>query len=377
MTGALIDSSPEARPQAVRAGGVDAAPATGSVIARAPESGSVEDAVERPATPDAAAGLPTTAERRPSMSDVARAYRLFLGRNPESAAAIGHQIATSASLWNMIERFHGSEEARRLRLSEAAAGIAESTGQCGSLSIACTPDEFDRMLASTVEAWDEHGLGARWRWLVRHQQRFDDRSRNWTIARSFESGRQETAQFRALLEAAGHALPETPAVIVLGEESARMADAITTAAYLGVEPRSADLSPRREALAERGLTHASLDSIAGFRARVFAADLFYTVMTLQHAPPPVAYALLEHGLNQVRPGGLAVVQLACHVHDYRFDPAAYLAGEGREPRGELHALPQHLVLGLFEKLGFAPILITPDERLKELGISFTFVAHRA
>jgi cyclopropane fatty-acyl-phospholipid synthase-like methyltransferase len=68
-------------------------------------------------------------------------------------------------------------------------------------------------------------------------------------------------------------------------------------------------------------------------------DAVFSVIVLQHNPPPVMARLLVHLLGTLNPGGVAFLQIATYCVGYRFDVEAYLAapaGDGME----VHYLPQ-------------------------------------
>lgn len=311
----------------------------------------------------------------PTLSDVVRSYRLFLGRDVETTAVAAHHVATSDSVWELIERIWASPEAVRRRIGEAACALA-ATDEADAASLSATPDQLARIFTEVEADWARRGFGSRHRWLLRDRPRYDARSIQWNLARALETGRHEAAALGGLFSRTGLRLDPAASVAVLGEEAFRLAGALTAGPYLGIAPGPEETEAARAALAERGLPDAQLTTVTQFRSRAAGYDLFYSVMALQYAPPPMSSALLGRALEQVRPGGFAYFQLACQLHDYRFDAAAYLAGDGRDPHGEIHALPQHQVLALLDRHGFAPIEVKLDGALGPIGVSYAFFARK-
>jgi hypothetical protein len=310
--------------------------------------------------------------RKPSLSDVARAYRNFLDRNVESVGVAGHHLATVDTLWDLIERVWASPEAVQRRIGEAAAAIG-AMDDWRDISLDASEDQLSAIIAGVEADWARRGFGSHHNWLLRHEPRYDERSAKWNVARAFETGGQEAGALRRRMAQAGATLGQG-AVAVFGENAFRLAGAIKAGAYLGIDPRPCRVGAK--ALAERELQHAQLIPISAFRDDAHEYDLFYSVMALQYAPPPMSSALLGRALDQVRPGGLAYFQLACHVHGYSFAAGAYLAGQGRDSHGEIHVLPQPHVLDLLERRGFAVLEVRPDGRLDSLGVSYSFFARK-
>jgi hypothetical protein len=231
-------------------------------------------------------------------------------------------------------------------------------------------------IIAEVEAdWARRGFGSHHNWLLRHEPRYDERSAKWNVARAFETGGQEADALRRQMARAGVALGEG-SVAVFGDNAFRLAGALNAGPYLGIDPRPRGASAGANALAERDLQHAQVIPVSAFRDGAHEYDLFYSVMALQYAPPPMSMALLDRALDQVRPGGLACFQLACHLYGYSFSADAYLAGQGRDSNGEIHVLPQPCVLDLLARRGFAVIEVRPDGRLDSLGVSYSFLARR-
>jgi len=313
-------------------------------------------------------------ERRATLSDVIRGYRLFLGRDVESVSVAAHHLALGGDLWDLVERLWGSPEARRHRLGEA---LAESSlAQAPAADVSATPEELQALLAVFEADVERRGRGARHQWLERDRPRYDQRSARWNSAAALAEGAQEGRALRRLCAELGAPLDPAAAVAALVEDCFSLAEAFAEGSYLGVALTEAEAKAARAILRDRELVRGDAVSLAEFRRGGGRYDLFYSTMTLQYAPPPVALSLLESALQQVRPGGLACFQLACAVHDYAFAASPYLRGEGRDLVGELHAVPRHEVLALLDRSGFAPLDVRPDGRLGGLGVSYSFMARR-
>jgi len=71
-------------------------------------------------------------------------------------------------------------------------------------------------------------------------------------------------------------------------------------------------------------------------------DLIYSVIVLQHNPPPVIRYLLCALFGRLNPGGVAVIQLPTYLpKGYRFVANEYLVNGGTGM--EMHALPQRVI----------------------------------
>lgn len=93
-------------------------------------------------------------------------------------------------------------------------------------------------------------------------------------------------------------------------------------------------------------------------------DLFFSEIVLQHNPPPIMAAMLEHLFAKIRPGGYCLFQVPTYQQGYRFEAAAYIS-QPREPERleqnmEMHILPQRVVFRLMRDAGIDPIEVVED-----------------
>jgi len=101
-------------------------------------------------------------------------------------------------------------------------------------------------------------------------------------------------------------------------------------------------------------------------------DFLFSLIVLQHDPPPVQKFILDLLLEKIAKGGGFLVQTQTFDPDYQFDLKAYLASDAAETM-EMHSLPMHEVMGLAAKHGFTMREVLPDNITGRFG-SHTFFA---
>ena len=87
-----------------------------------------------------------------------------------------------------------------------------------------------------------------------------------------------------------------------------------------------------------------------FRVALEPCDFFYSVIVLQHNPPPVIMELIRIALTALKPGGVAMFQVPTHINDYRFDLKEWLATDHALDM-QMHCVPQEAVLNLITATG--------------------------
>ncbi|MCS7060864.1 MAG: class I SAM-dependent methyltransferase [Anaerolineae bacterium] len=71
-------------------------------------------------------------------------------------------------------------------------------------------------------------------------------------------------------------------------------------------------------------------------------DMAYSIIVLQHNPPPIIRLILESMLDALKPGGTALFQLLTYQEGYSFRVEEYLSSP-RPAQIEMHVLPQQRV----------------------------------
>jgi SAM-dependent methyltransferase len=89
-------------------------------------------------------------------------------------------------------------------------------------------------------------------------------------------------------------------------------------------------------------------------------DLFFSIIVLQHNPPPVIYRYLAKILGKLNQGGIAYFQIPTYRLGYQFKIASYLASDTVLGMPEMHVLPQPLLHALFAETGCRAVEIRED-----------------
>ncbi len=129
---------------------------------------------------------------------------------------------------------------------------------------------------------------------------------------------------------------------------------------------AADISPAhldlaRQTASRYGRTNIDFLHVNSPRAlaKVPEFDVFFSIIVLQHNPPPLISYLLRHVLRRLRQNGIAYFQLPTFAPGYSFSLDEYLA---QEPHGgmEMHVLLQPQLLRVIEDEGGELIEIRAD-----------------
>lgn len=293
------------------------------------------------------------------------AYRLILGREPEDDAVVRDHVRQSASLAALRERFlECSEFTQRFRRTEREHGRNVSVFPPCSIETRVAPHVAARLFAHVAQAWEQLGEVEPY-WSVMSEARYRMDRIEASRKAFLDSGREHLDRLLATLRRNGVTPDPGWQVLELGcgvgrntrwlaPEFRKIVAVDVSAAHLRLAQRlDADLPEADRIEWLRLRTPAELDALPEF-------DLFFSMIVLQHNPPPVIAALLEAAAGRLRPGGYAFFQVPTYQRGYSFDVASYLALREGRPGIEMHAFPQAEVFRIFREHGCVPLEVFED-----------------
>lgn len=236
-----------------------------------------------------------------------------------------------------------------------------------------------RLIARVQASWSD--LGKRdphWSVLTNERYRADRISE--TLDEFYTTGEHTLAFVRAALARCGGALGEIGHVTDLGCGVGRVTTAFARAGctVTAVDISANHLAVTRDHLARTGLADRvetvqltaleTLDTLP-------ETDLFFSVIVLQHNPPPIMAEMLRRTLARVRPGGHAYFQVPTYKDGYRYRVADDL--RRTKPAMEMHVLPAPAVFQVLEGAGFRPLEVRRDSLVGDLAFeSHAFLARK-
>lgn len=315
--------------------------------------------------------------REASRDDVVECYRTFLNREPESAARIDEHLADRPSLWELIRRFAASQEAVRLRVSQACALIER--GQDGrGVEVDVEGPVADELTRHIETVWSKYGREEAYFSVLTNPRYLSENLDADEVCSFYSTGREDVSFFEDVCRRNFVEPEKSWTVLELGCGVGRVGEhfAREFAFYMGVDISSEHLKKAQGHFGALGFGNTKLIELKDYFASNEAFDIFYSIIVLQHNPPPIIYSLLDASFAKLNAGGYAFFQTPCFLYDYSFKASAYLAGEGKKDEMEMHFLPQRQIFELFSKHGMTPIEVFPDSRIGPTGFSYSFFARK-
>jgi SAM-dependent methyltransferase len=284
--------------------------------------------------------------------DVRAAYRLILGRDPENEEVLEDHALKARSLEDLVKAFLCSPEFRDIRCAQSAPKPLDWPPI--EVEVDADNTQLSSMMTHIQANWHQLGLSDP-HWSVITHDSFRSSNISDTVIQFYEGGKHDVERLQRIAERSGIGLTRFTRCFELGCGVGRV-----TIWLAGLFERvvAADISPAHLVLArhaldrvERGnvdLVH--LDSLSAFES-LPEFDLFFSVIVLQHNPPPLIAALLKAALNKLRPGGVAFFQVPTYRLNYRFQVDEYLRSASPTGGMEMHVIPQYVLFDILDRSG--------------------------
>lgn len=299
-------------------------------------------------------------------SDVSReavewAYRLLLGREPETEAVVELQMEGNRDLGQLRNSFLASPEfndrlppAARIQLRGGEPpNVIESDG---------SPELLARLFEHIHRSWHQLGEEQPF-WSVLTAPEYRDQPEEVAIDRFFASGKAEIERFQKTLTRTNLSLDGWRTCLEYGCGLGRVTRHLAPhfERITGVDISAAHLAKAR-ALAEakgiEGIDWLHLRSIDQLN-ELPQVDVIYSLIVLQHNPPPVIERIIKTFARILRPGGIAYFQVPTYRVGYEFRLADYLNGK-LKPGMEMHVYPQSRIFRIFAEAGAMPVSVVED-----------------
>ncbi len=305
------------------------------------------------------------------------AYRLFLDREPESDATVAQLASDLPTSADIRRRFMASAEYRQ-RIGGGARPSLNGHESPMRIEDVDDPVAIGRLLAHIAKTWTQFG-DTEPHFSVITDEKFKAGRIASTIEAFNASGKDSVDRLNAALARAGIGQHNDATCLELGCGVGRVTAwlARRCARVIGTDVSASHLALARQHLDAEGATNVefhrlatveTLDSLPSF-------DMFFSVIVLQHNPPPVIKAILERVFARLAPGGIAYFQVPTYRAGYSFGLEAYLRDDVGKGEMEMHVLPQRVIMrsALQHGLELLEVIEDPYTGMRSGEVSNTFL----
>ena len=312
---------------------------------------------------------------------VAAAYRGILGREPDANGLHQYAAALRAGkdvTW-LLDAFLRSDEFRaKARTIDQAYPIDGAPPLEIELELA---DKDKRTLWRHVsEVWTRlGGEDPYWSVLSAERWRRDAMTKADAIADFYATGEHAVSRVDQWLARNGLALSAEGVCAEFGCGVGRVTEWLARRFRLvrAFDISETHLAAARERLSALGMSNVEWVLVRGQEdlRHLEETDFFYSIIVLQHNPPPLIADVLDGALAGLQTNGLAFFQVPTYAKGYRFGVDAYLEGLAERTGIEMHVLPQQAIFDAAARNGCQALEVQPDWLVgfRDTWISNTFL----
>ncbi|MCA3417034.1 MAG: class I SAM-dependent methyltransferase [Roseomonas sp.] len=284
---------------------------------------------------------------RVSRGDVEAAYRLILGRQPESEDAIRLHEA-HPDLESLRRAFLGSEEFQTSVMNLSIADVVplkSVTVPPLAIEVSASSETLALMLNKTAAYWNRIGTEAP-HWSVLTAERFFPENIVANREAFFETSKLDEELIVASLARAGFQPSDFRSCLEFGCGVGRLTFRLASLfqSVSGVDISLPHLQLAKEYCSRLGLRNVNFTQVSVENlVPATGFDFWFSRIVLQHNPPPVIMEILRRVFRLLPIGGVAMFQVPVYCTGYQFSTKRYL----ESPVGELmemHCMPQKAIL---------------------------------
>jgi trans-aconitate methyltransferase len=276
------------------------------------------------------------------------AYRLLLGREPESEQVLNEALN------------YGSVSAMRRAFLVSAEFRAQPELQPHP---AVVPLDAAALFAHVGDTWTNLGA-TRPHWSVLSDDRFAPDKIGRYRHEFFQSGARDRDLLLATLNRLGRVPASYPTLFEFGCGVGRVTSFLARSfpRLMACDVSTTHVAIAHEVLKQEKVRNAKL-CLAGVQdfGMTEEFDIWFSRLVLQHNPPPLTAMVLRRALNLLNPGGLAHFQLPTYARGYRFKTKEYL--EKPSVGIEMHVLPMPAVFEIVAETACEPLEVWQDNSL--------------
>ncbi|MBV6633177.1 MAG: methyltransferase domain-containing protein [Alphaproteobacteria bacterium] len=295
-------------------------------------------------------------------------YRALLKREPENDDVVAARVAGTSSVSDLLESFRRSPELLHRAYIEYLRRHSPALKPKPRFDLDIAPDQFNRLFERVVTQWSDLGQAEPY-WSVLTDEKYKSDAIDEEVRQRFyDTGKDLERELRQL-HARNDVAFQGGVCLELGAGVGRLT---TTLAKMFDRVIAVDISPGNLEICRKHLEKNNIDNV-DFKiisnpeqiGELENFDYFYSLMVLQHNPPPIQEYILDIIFRNLNEGGFVNFQLPTSTPEYQFDIEAYLSSSRQVM--DMHDLPMSRVFRLFQRHEILPIDVIMDSHTGTFG----------
>lgn len=316
---------------------------------------------------------------------VIAAYQLILGREPEDREVVRSAAMGCRNVEELRHRFFASTEFTAHVLPGIAGPLQNRFPLDGERSqqveVTCDRKRLSQLLNHVEETWKKLGEQKPY-WSVLTMPDFENEQFEANRRKFYETGRADVERFQVWASRNDLSVNPAGSCLEYGCGVGRVTRWLSTmfAEVIACDVSAPHLDLARQDLRKQGafanVRFLEIDSLTALN-NLPLVDMVFSIIVLQHNPPPVIALILTKLLACLRPCGIGYFQVPTRARGYRFRVDGYLKDRKGKLEMEMHAIPQKDVFAIIRQAGCELLEIQPDDMTGSLDhISNTFLVRK-
>lgn len=317
---------------------------------------------------------------KPTKQDIERAYLMLLDRPVESPAIL-EWLSTAAPTYRDLRNIVLKSPEFRQNNSDVL--IEEKLGRKPPMDIQTdyTRDELARLFSHIQDNWRNLGKTEP-HWSVLSSDQFKREHIKLSEESFYESGREELLLARDTLARNGIDIAQLRSCLEFGCGLGRITHWLAQQfeSVHGYDISDSHLSLAAQYMAGKAVSNVHFTHLTAIDdlASMPKVDFIFSVIVLQHNPPPVIAHTIKALLAALNVGGVALFQVPIYRANYRFSVQQYLDNLDGSGDIEMHILPQREVFRIVREKN-CELIEAADDHYAGVGngiFSNTFLVRR-
>jgi 2-polyprenyl-3-methyl-5-hydroxy-6-metoxy-1,4-benzoquinol methylase len=309
-------------------------------------------------------------------------YRLFLDRDPVISEMVGDKVLKLKDTKELRESFLGCSEFRSLNPVQLRTPMSGHEPRL-LIDLELSDEDLQSLLRHIQETWQQLGKTEPY-WSVLSNKKYLSSNMQDPATREafYYSGKPEMERVIKTLKRNDIELSNLKSCVEYGCGLGRVTPWL--AQHLqhvhGCDISAEHLKIAGEHLKDCGIHNVDLLQIKSVTdiENLPRVDFIYSMIVLQHNPPPIIRYIIRNFMRALNPGGIALFQVPTYRPGYEFSLKKYLSKQARKNEIEMHVLPQMTIFEILHQEGCRLIEIREDGWVGFAagGLSNTFLVQK-
>lgn len=289
------------------------------------------------------------------------AYRLFLDREPENETVVAGKVAALANSRELRQEFMNSPEFKQKNGRPAPALTGDESRL--SIEVVSSKADLETLFKHIQETWQHLGeVEPYWSVLTSDKFRLANIEENEEIF--YKSGKFNVTQLFNTLIRNEIDYNSFKTCLDYGCGLGRIVRwlAENFEHVYGYDISQSHINRAKYHLSATDIQNFTLHHIKNLRdiETLPKVDLIYSVLVLQHNPPPIIGFTIGQFIKALNPGGVAFFQVPTYRLNYSFSLKDYLSNQAKHLEMEMHVFPQRKIFEIVNEEGGRPIEVIED-----------------